>query len=413
MTALLITGGRLVDPAEGVDALRDLRIRDGVVVEIGEHLVPAQDEARIDASGALVAPGFIDMHVHLRDPGFPEKETIATGTEAAVRGGFTSVACMPNTNPALDTPAVITNLHERAARLGRCRVYPIGTMTLARKGAQPSDFRALSQAGAVGFSDDGDSVRDAKVMYEAALLAREVSGVFISHCEDPSFQNNWGSPPIAEELIVARDLLIAQASGKNWHVAHLSTRGGLELVHLARDAGVSVTCEVTPHHLTLTDADACEFGPAARVNPPLRGAEDRAALREAVRDGTIDVLATDHAPHTSAEKSGAPALVAPGYSGLEIALGAYALALPDLPMRRFVELLSRNPARILGIEGGTLSKGSAADVTIFAQRAWLVDPSTFASKGKTTPFAGRRLPYKVLATIVGGELRYRATELAA
>jgi dihydroorotase len=397
MTALLITGGRVVDPVASVDAVRDVRIRNGIVAEIGEHLESDESERVLDAAGAVVAPGFVDMHVHLREPGFPEKETIATGTEAAVRGGFSSVACMPNTNPALDSPAALQWLREQAQRFGRCRVYPIGAITVERKGREPCDFTALAEGGAVGFSDDGDTVADAGVLRDAALRARYVAGVFISHCEP-------------EDLIVARDLLIAAETGKGWHIAHISTRDALELVRGARARGTQVTCEATPHHLTFTAADASEIGLAARVNPPLRWEEDVAALRQGVRDGTIDALATDHAPHTEAQKNDAVS-PAPGFTGLEIALGAYADALPNLPLTRFVELLSTNPARILGIAGGTLQPGAAADVTIFAQRSWLVDPQTFASKGKSTPFAGRRLPCKVLATIVGGELRYCVPEL--
>jgi dihydroorotase len=399
MTALLITGGRVVDPVASLDAVRDVRIRNGIIAEVGEHLESDESESVLDAAGAVVAPGFVDMHVHLREPGFPQKETIASGTEAAVRGGFSTLACMPNTNPALDTPATLDWLAQHVERFGRCRVYPIGAITMARKGCEPCDFAALAKAGAVGFSDDGDTVADAAVLRDAALRARQVSGVFISHCEP-------------EDLIVARDLTIAAQTAKRWHIAHVSTRDALDLVRSARAQGVQVTCEATPHHLTFTKAEAREIGPAARVNPPLRREEDVAALRQGVRDGAIDAFASDHAPHTEAEKNDA-AGAAPGFTGLEIAVGAYAAALPDLPVTRFVELLSANPARILGIAGGTLRPGTVADVTIFAHRSWVVEPSTFASKGKSTPFAGRRLPCKVLATIVGGDLRYRAPELAA
>jgi dihydroorotase len=234
MRALLITGGRVVDPVASLDAVVDVRIRNGVVAEIGEHLESDQGESVLDVAGAVVAPGFIDMHVHLREPGFPQKETIATGTEAAVRGGFTAVACMPNTNPALDVPATLQWLREKARNLGRCRVYPIGAITLGRKGLEPCDFAALAEAGAVGFSDDGDTVADADVLRDAALRARHVSGVFISHCEP-------------EDLIVARDLAIAAETAKRWHMAHLSTREALDLVRGVRAQGLQVTCEATSH----------------------------------------------------------------------------------------------------------------------------------------------------------------------
>ncbi|HEV3091250.1 MAG TPA: dihydroorotase [Candidatus Cybelea sp.] len=413
MAGLLIRGGRIVDPVAGIDARGDLRVSDGLVIELGAQLEPRDDERIIDASNAIVAPGFIDMHVHLREPGYPEKETIATGTEAAVRGGFTAVACMPNTNPALDAAETLGDLQERVARDARCRVYPIAAMTLERKGLQPCDYPALARAGAVGFSDDGDTVRDARVMFEAAMLALETDGVFISHCEDPSFASASGAPAIAEDLAAARDLLIAIATRKRWHIAHCSTARVIELIAWARERGARVTCEATPHHLILTSDVAADLGPASRVNPPLRTQADCAALRRAVFDGTLDALATDHAPHTAREKSGEDAPAAPGFSGLEIAVGAYALALEGLPLARFIELLSCNPAQILGVAGGTLRAGAPADVTIFAEREWIVDPSRFASKGKTTPFSGRRLPRRVVATVVAGEIRYLAPELAA
>jgi dihydroorotase len=399
VTGLLIRGGRLVDPAAALDSLRDLRLRDGVVSEIGEHLQPAPDEEVFEATGAVVAPGFIDMHVHLRSPGFPEKETIATGTAAAVRGGFTAVACMPNTKPALDSREVLHELLRQVARDSRCRVYPIGAITKGREGAVACDYASLARAGAIAFSDDGDTVRDATVMLEAAVLARDLRQPFIVHCEP-------------EATIVARDLTIAQETGKSWHIAHVSTGEALESLRAARARGVPVTCEVTPHHLTFTSSLAAELGPAAAVHPPLRGEEDVNALRAGVRDGTIDAFASDHAPHTQREKQGSSGSPAPGFSGLEIAVGAYAAAVPDLPLTRFVQLLSTNPARIIGVRGGNLLLGEPADVTIFAQRSWTVDPASFLSKGKCTPFAGRTLPRKVIATIVGGVVAYRAPEWA-
>ena len=400
MSGLLIKGGRIVDPATSLDSLRDLRLRAGAIAEIGERLEASSDEEILDATHAVVAPGFVDMHVHLRQPGFPEKETIATGTQAAVRGGFATVACMPNTQPALDDPAVIGWLMREVAVHARCRVYPIAAITRGRQGAQPCDFPALAQAGAVAFSDDGDTVEDAELLREAAILARNLRAPFIEHSEP-------------EGGIVARDLLIAEETAKAWHVAHLSTGDALEQVRLARARGTRVTCEVTPHHLTFTNALVSELGVEATVNPPLRSEEDVEALRRGVRDGTIDAFASDHAPHPPAQKSRNAQNPAPGFSGLEVAVGAYAAALPDLPLGRFIELLSTNPARIIGIRGGTLAIGEPADVTIFADRTWTVDPAVFASKGKCTPFAGRRLPRKVLATIVGGVVRYCAEGWAA
>ena len=396
MTRLIIANGRVVDPAASLDTLCDVRIQDGRIAEIGLALERNGGERVVEARGCIVAPGFIDMHVHLRDPGFPEKETMATGTDAAVRGGFTAVACMPNTRPALDDPNVLRDLEASAARNGRCRVYPIAAITRGRSGTELCDYAALARAGAVAFSDDGDTVRDARVMRQAAERARDLRAPMIAHSEP-------------EDSIVARDLEIAAETRKAWHVAHVSTRGALDLIRAARIAGVYVTCEATPHHLTFTQDTTAEFGPAARVNPPLRTGDDVAALREAVYDGTIDAFASDHAPHTESEKRDG---LAPGFTGLEVAVGAYAAALPNLPLPRFVELLATNPARILGLPGGTLAPGSPADITIFADREWTVDAANFASKGKCTPFNGRHLPRRVVATIVGGELRYDALEFA-
>jgi dihydroorotase len=307
---------------------------------------------------------------------------------------------MPNTNPALDDPAVLSELMEMVRREARCRVYPIAAITRGRQGRQPCDFGALAAAGAVAFSDDGDSVEDTEVLRDAALRARPLDAPMIDHC-------------LPEERLVARDLEICAQTDKRWHVAHVSTAAALESIAAARARGVAVTCEVTPHHLTFTGSLVETAGAAAKVHPPLRTQGDVDALRRGVRDGTIDAFASDHAPHTPQEKSGDFERAAPGFSGLEIAVGAYAAALADLPLAQFVALLATNPARILGLAGGTLALGARADVTIFADRAWTVDPSIFASKGKCTPFAGRRLPRKVLATIVGGDVRYRAGDWQA
>jgi dihydroorotase len=410
-----------VDPVQRLDALLDVRLAGGVVAQIGEHLEAEDGETVVDAAGAYVAPGFIDMHVHLREPGQPEKETIATGIAAAVAGGFTAVACMPNTQPAIDTPEIVAGVLRSARDAAGARVWPIAAITRGRHGTQTLDYAALRAAGAVAFSDDGNTVMDARVLREAALAARETGCAFISHCEDELLKGDAvmnegsasralgvsGSPGVAEDAIVARDLLLALDTGMRWHIAHVSTRGALDVLRWMRARGLAATCEVTPHHLYLTDEEIRTLGSGAKVNPPLRAAPDARALCDAVRDGTIDVFATDHAPHAQAEKSAPLDCGAVGFSSLEVALGAYALAVPDLPVARYVELLSVNPARILGVPGGTLRVGAQADVTVFADRQWIVDPSTFVSKGKSTPFAGKRLPRRAVATIVGGELAYR------
>src|SRR5579862_925029 len=277
---LLIKGGRIVDPAASLDSLRDLRLRDGRIVEIGEHLEAGDDEI-LDARGAVVAPGFIDMHVHLREPGFPEKETIATGTRAAVRGGFTAVACMPNTNPALDDAAILASLRQTVHREALCRVHPIAAITRGRQGREPCDYERLAAAGAVAFSDDGDSVEDEHVLRDAALRALGVDPPIVDHC-------------LPEETLVARDLKLCAETSKRWHIAHVSTAAALQSISAARSRGVAVTCEVTPHHLTFTEALAESRGAAAKVNPPLRTQSDVDAMRCGVRDGTIDAFASDH-----------------------------------------------------------------------------------------------------------------------
>lgn len=407
---MLIRNGRLVDPAQRLDAHLDVRLSGGVVAEIGEHLELRDGEDVIDASGAYVAPGFIDMHVHLREPGNTEKETIATGTAAAAAGGFTAVAAMPNTNPAIDTPELVRWVLDRAKETAAIRVYPIAAITRGRSGSQAVDPAALAAAGAVAFSDDGNTIMNARVQLDAALQG-DRDALFITHCEDinvkgDSAMTESGAARIAEDIIVARDILIAQAAERRWHIAHLSTSIGVELIRWIRSLkdgpAARVSCEVTPHHLIHTREFVERHGARGKVNPPLRFEDDAKALREAVRDGTIDVFATDHAPHTEAEKTAPLHQACVGFTALESAVGAYAHAIPDLPVSRFVELLSTNPARILNIPGGTLRPGAPADVTIFADRMWTVDPSQFYSKGKSTPFAGMKLPRRAIATISGG-----------
>lgn len=407
---MLVRGGRLVDPTLGLDARRDVRMTD-VVTEIAEHLQPNPGEEIVDAAGAVVAPGFIDMHVHLREPGETHKETLQSGGAAALRGGFTAVACMPNTRPALDRVPSLRDLARRieALRGTLPRIHPIAAITRERFGKEPCDYAALAREGAVGFSDDGDSVVDLAVLRRAAETAREARPPFISHCENPALKGV--SAVLSEASFVARDLRVAKETNKAWHIAHVSTRMGVEILRYARANGSAVTAEVTPHHLACTRASASTLGPASRVNPPLGEEEDVRALCDAVREGVIDVFASDHAPHTEKEKFGANP--PPGFTGLEIAVGAYAAAIPDLPIAQFVLMLSTAPARILGIPGGTLGVGNPADVTIIRDVSWRVDSRTFASKGRVTPFDGKVLPRRAVATIVGGKILYDATAAPA
>jgi dihydroorotase len=385
-----------VDPVARIDAVLDIRIRDGTISEIGELLQRADAEEVIDARNTYVAPGFIDMHVHLREPGNPEKETIATGCAAAVAGGFTAVAAMPNTRPALDTADRIGWVKQAAEHAGLARVYPIAAITHGREGKEPVDYAALSKAGAVAFSDDGNTVASAIIQTSSALRARESGRTFITHCEDAAIKARDQFDPAAEVTAVARDIAIARATSLPWHIAHVSTRGAVEAISAARQMRIACTAEVTPHHLVFTPADAAGYSGGTNVHPPLRSREDVDAVINAVRAGEIDAFASDHAPHEDA--------TSPGFSGLETAVGAYAYALPDLPLRRYVAMLSSNPARILGVPGGTLAVGSPADITIFADREWIVDPNAFHSKGRRTPFAGKTFFRRAIATIVAGSV---------
>jgi dihydroorotase len=415
----LIRGGRVIDPATGLDAVRDVLIENRFVTQIGEH-IDAGDARVIDAAGCIVAPGFIDMHVHLRDPGQTHKETIATGSAAAVAGGFTAVACMPNTDPALDSPGIVAEVLRRADAAALARVYPIGAITRNRAGEELAPYHLLHDAGCVAFSDDGATVANARVLRNAARYAADIDATFISHCEDAHLKGDAvmhegvasarlgleGSPGLAEDVIVARDLLIAEDTGKRWHIAHVSTARSVDLVRFARSRGVNVTCEVTPHHLLLLDDRFDGYRADSKVNPPLRDDTDRLALLAGVRDGTIDAFATDHAPHGVDEKAQLLAAAPVGFTGLEIAVGAYAAALPDLPLDRYITLLSVNPARILGVSGGSLAVGSVGDVTIFAERPWTVDARLFHSKGKSTPFDGAAFTRRAIATLVDGFVVY-------
>ncbi len=423
---VLVRGGRVIDPLQQLDARRDILIENGRIALIGEH-IDVGDVRVVDATGAVVAPGFIDMHVHLREPGQTRKETIATGTAAAVAGGFTAVACMPNTEPALDSPTIVADVLRRAEAAGYARVYPIGAITRARAGTELAPYHLLHDAGCVAFSDDGATVASARVLRNAAAYASDLDAPFISHCEDAELKGDAvmnegrhsarlglsGSPGLAEDVIVARDLLIAEDTAKHWHIAHVSTARSLDLIRWARSRGVRVSCEVTPHHLCFTDDRFEDYRADAKVNPPLRAAHDRSALVAAVRDGTIDVFATDHAPHGADEKAQLLSVAPVGFSALEIALGAYAAALPDLALSRFVALLSTNPARILGVRGGSLAVGMPADITVFAERPWTVDPVRFESLGRNTPFAGMELNRRAIATIVDGQIVFESGRVLA
>lgn len=437
----IVRGGRVIDPAAGVDQIGDVLVEDGRVTAIGGGEAPAEATV-VDATGCLVLPGLIDVHVHLRDPGQPWKETMATGTAAAAAGGFTTLFCMPNTEPALDTPPALRDLDVAIAREGRVRVHPIAAITRARAGAEAVDFGPLVDAGAVGFSDDGETTADSAIMRRALAASSRLDRPVMVHCEDAALAGGAmhegavsrrlgiaGIPAEAEEIVIARDLALARLTGGWLHVCHVSTGRGADLIGAAKREGVRVTAEVTPHHLLMDDewvagqrrllnveepagTDRAPADPNTKVNPPLRTAADTRRLLAALGDGTIDLVATDHAPHAAAEKRDVPfARAAFGLSGLEFALPLM-LALVragHLSLSTMVSKMSWVPARLWGLPGGTLAVGAPADLTVVDPEArWSVAPERLATKSANTPLLGMTLRGRVRLTLVGGEERHHA-----
>jgi len=432
-TTLLISGGRIIDPSQGIDKVADLLITKGKIAWIGDKSkAPSQpDLTSIDATGLTVCPGFVDLHCHLREPGFEDKETIATGTKAAAKGGFTTICCMPNTNPPLDTQTSIDYVKKMTEIEGTVQVLPIGCITKGRQGKELTEMNELAKVGVIGFSDDGDPVSSSRIMSMAMDYSQDLGLPIIDHCEDKElsdggFMNDgWvsarlglkGIPKAAEEIIIARDLALAQLTGAKLHVAHVSTEGSVELIRRAKEKGVSVTAEVTPHHLTLTEervmGSQLTYDTNAKVNPPLRTQEDIAALIQGLKDGAIDAIATDHAPHTLVDKMCEFGLAAFGISGLETALACLMSLVHggQLDLKTLISKLSFEPARIIGTrygELGTLKAGCRADITLFdPNKEWIVDSQDFVSKGKNTPFDGCHFKGRVSMTILSGKVIYR------
>jgi dihydroorotase len=429
----LLKGGRVVDPANGIDGIHDVLIADGRIARVGRDL-PADGAEVIEIpAGLVVCPGFIDMHVHLREPGQEHKETVATGTAAAVAGGFTAVACMPNTTPVNDSANVTTLILARAAEANLARVYPIGAVSKGSKGELLADIAELRQAGCVAISDDGHPVATALLMRRALEYAGMFGIPLIEHCEDPSLKGDGvahegfhasmlglrGIPGAAEALGVERGVLLSELTGSRVHIAHMSARASLRAVRKGKEAGVRVTCEVAPHHFTLTDeslAAPVAYDTNTKMNPPLREAADRDAMVQGIVDGTVDVIATDHAPHHYDEKQVEFDRAPFGIVGLETAIP---LTLDRLlhsglvRLPRIVELLSVNPAQVLRVPGGSLAEGSPADITILAPEMKVrIDARSFRSRSKNTPFDGWELRGGVAATIVGGRLLYVHPEVA-
>ena len=429
---MLIKGGRVIDPSQGLDQISDLLIVDGLINEINTSIPKPRNAEIFNAEGQIVCPGFIDLHCHLREPGEEFKETIETGTAAAAAGGFTTVCAMPNTQPAMDNQSVVEYVLKKAKETASIRVLPIGSVTIGRKGEQLSEMSELAQLGVIGFSDDGDPVEDPNIMRQALSYSAGLKLPIINHCEVPSLADGasmnegWvsnrlglkGMPNSAEEVMVARDISLAELTGGHVHIAHASTTGTIDLIRSAKEAGIKVTCEVTPHHLTLTEnavmghgKDAFQplgnnaYDTNAKVNPPLRSKSDVASMIKSLNTGTIDFIATDHAPHSVVDKMTTFQDSSFGISVLETALGSH-MALVDqwqMEVNTLIKKLTSDPATFLGMDIGNLKKGTSAEITVFdPSETWLVDTGTFISKGKNTPLAGSMLKGKVKATFYQG-----------
>ncbi len=424
MRPLLLRGGRVIDPSRGTDGLADVLLAGGKVESVGRNIQAPEAEV-LDVAGRVVAPGLIDLHVHLREPGQEELETVATGAMAAAAGGFTAVCAMPNTDPVTDNQAAVGFVVRQAIRAAKARVYPIGAISLGQKGQQLAEFGEMVGAGAVAVSDDGRPVVSSHLMRTALEYARTFGIPVADHCEDPTLSAGGsmheglvstrlglkGIPAAAEEIMVARDILLAELTGGHVHLCHMSTRGSVELIRRAKERGITVTAEATPHHFALTHERVGDYDTNAKMNPPLREPEDREAIREGLRDGTIDVIATDHAPHHYDAKEREFDEAPNGIVGLETALG---LAIRDLvepgllTLPELLERMSTRPARIFHLPGGTLAVGAPADVVVFdPARRWTVRPEAFHGLSRNTPFAGEELVGQADLTIVDGRVVYR------
>lgn len=423
MRKLLIKGGQVVF-ADEVKAA-DILLENGKIAKIGKNL-KADGAEVIDAAGLTVFPGLIDMHVHLREPGFEYKEDIASGSAAAVAGGFTQVCCMPNTDPVCDNAAVVGYIAARAKEVGLCKVHPIGAITRGEKGETLSEMGKMKDAGAVAVSDDGKPVANARMMRLAMEYASDFGLICLSHCEDKDLVDGGvvnegynstlaglkGIPRAAEEIMLAREIILAETLHKRAHICHVSTKGGVQLLREAKARGVQVTAETCPHYFTLTDDVVTSFDANTKVNPPIREAEDVAAIKEGLRDGTLDCIVTDHAPHHVDEKNVEYNLAAFGISGIETSFAlsyTYLVKGGVLSLSELADRMSAAPARILHLEGGKIAEGEVADLMLADLNAeYVIDSKKFVSKGKNTPFGGLKVSGKVLYTIVDGDVKYRA-----
>ncbi len=430
---LLIRNGKIIDPYNNQEKIADILINDGKIVDVGTGIGNIESMSRVvDATGKLVAPGLIDMHVHLREPGQEDKETIATGTRAAAAGGFTTIACMPNTSPVIDNKSMVEFILAKSKQDGVIRVLPIGAISKELKGEELAETGQMIKAGAVAVSDDGHSIQSTVLMKRAFEYTRQFNIPIISHCEDNTLAAGGcmhegyystilglaGIPSAAEEVMVARDIILAEAAGARLHIAHVSSKKSVELVRQAKKRGANVTCEVTPHHFTLTDSAVCgiidtpfsllQFDTNTKMNPPLMTKEDVEAIRQGLSDGTIDVIATDHAPHTRTEKEQEYNRAPFGIIGLETSLGLVLTELVDNGVLTLSDALSKmtiNPARILGLETSGIVPESRADITIIdPEMEWVVDVNTFASKARNCPFHGWKLKGRAVMTVASGKI---------
>lgn len=416
----IIKNGRVIDPANSISGITDVLTENGVIAETGKNL-SADGAEVIDASGKIVIPGLVDMHCHLRDPGFEYKEDIISGCESAAAGGFTSIACMPNTSPAADSAETLEYIKRKAEKACGVNVFPIGAITKNLGGSEPTDISELKCAGAVAVSDDGRPVENSAIMLAAMKKAAELKTAVISHCEDIAVGKGdmnegtlaeslgyRGISPAAEEIMVSRDAILSSQYNLPVHIAHVSTRRSVEIVRRAKAAGAPITCETCPHYFSLTEADVERYGANAKMNPPLRTADDVAAVIEGLSDGTIDVIATDHAPHSAEEKGSGFQKAPNGIVGFETAFAVGYTYLADkglLSVEELVEKMSLNPARILGIGRGTLSVGAPADIAVFdIENAFVLAAETLRSKSKNTPYGGFELKGKLCAAIAGGKV---------
>jgi dihydroorotase len=431
---IILAGARLIDPSKKIDAQMDILLEEGKIAKINSDLLKstkfkdAEKIKVIELAEMIVTPGLIDMHTHLREPGFEYKETVASGCAAAVAGGFTSIVCMPNTYPVNDNRSITEFIRRKAIEADLANVYPIGAISINSEGKQLTEFWDLKEAGVVGLSDDGKPVMDAALMRRALEYAYSLGLPIISHCEDKNLSGDGlinegfystvlglnGIPSIAEEAMVARDILIAQFTKTCVHIAHVSTAGSVQLIRDAKKRGLKITAETAPHYFTLTDEALQSYDTNLKVNPPLRSPQDVAAIKEGLADGTLDVIACDHAPHGRTDKELEFEYAQNGISGLETSLGLSLNLIREkiLSWPELIAKMSANPARILNLSKGTLTEGSDADITVIDPHLkWTVDIKAFRSRGKNSPFSGRTMQGKAIMTIVGGEIKYTVPSL--